>query len=49
MINLEGGAAQFFPNCIQLDISGDGDRFPDEAELVAFPGAYDKVCFTDDD
>lgn len=43
MINLEPGGAQFFPNCIQLDVSSEGDSLPDESELLAFPGAYDKV------
>jgi hypothetical protein len=43
MINLEAGPAQFFPNCIQLDITGDGNSIPGESELVAFPGAYDQV------
>lgn len=45
MINLEAGPAQFFPNCIQLDVAGDGSSVPDPTELVSFPGAYDKVRF----
>ena len=40
MINLETGPAQFFPNCIQLDIKGSGTSFPDPKYFVQFPEAY---------
>lgn len=43
MINLQTGPVQWFPNCIHLDVSGSGSSLPDTEELVAFPGAYDKV------
>lgn len=26
--------------CLQFDVQSDGDAFPDENQLVAFPGAY---------
>jgi hypothetical protein len=42
MINLETGPLQLFPNCVHLDISGDGDGFPSDENLVSFPGGYDK-------
>jgi len=41
MINLQTGPVQFFPNCVQLDVSGDGGKVPQAEELVSFPGAYD--------
>jgi cellulase len=41
MINLETGAVQFFPNCVQLDVSGDGGKIPEAKELVAIAEAYD--------
>jgi lytic cellulose monooxygenase (C1-hydroxylating) len=41
MINLETGPLQMFINCIQLDISGDGDRLPSDEQLLAFPGGFD--------
>lgn len=43
VINLESGPVQFFPNCIQLEVSGSGINMPAANELVKFPGAYDKV------
>jgi lytic cellulose monooxygenase (C1-hydroxylating) len=43
MLNLQTGPPQWFPNCIQLDVSGEGSSLPAVEELVAFPGAYDKV------
>lgn len=43
MINLQAGPVQFFPNCIQLDVSGEGNSLPAVEELVSFPGAYFKV------
>jgi hypothetical protein len=42
MINLQTGPVQIFPNCIQLDVVGQGTKLPDAKELVAFPGGYDK-------
>jgi lytic cellulose monooxygenase (C1-hydroxylating) len=41
MISIETGAMQIFPNCVQLEVSGEGTSAPTEKELVAFPGAYD--------
>lgn len=32
--------AQHYMQCIQFDVQSDGDAFPVEDELVAFPGAY---------
>ena len=40
IIMLAANPAQFYPNCAQLMVSGDGDRLPKEEELVSFPGAY---------
>lgn len=34
------GGAQFYPNCMQLLVSGDGTELPDAT--VNFPGAYGK-------
>ncbi|KAI3323864.1 lytic polysaccharide monooxygenase [Xylariaceae sp. AK1471] len=31
---------QIYPECAQLDVSGDGDAVPDKEYLVEFPGAY---------
>uniref|UniRef100_A0A8H7NQ75 lytic cellulose monooxygenase (C4-dehydrogenating) n=1 Tax=Bionectria ochroleuca TaxID=29856 RepID=A0A8H7NQ75_BIOOC len=42
MLNLQTGPAQWFPQCIQLEVSGSGDSLPSTEDLVAFPGAYDK-------
>ncbi|KAF2735191.1 glycoside hydrolase [Polyplosphaeria fusca] len=42
MVNLQTGPVQFFPNCVQLDVRGEGNSLPKESELVAFPGAYEK-------
>jgi len=41
MLNLQTGPAQWFPNCIQLEVGGEGDKLPGADELVSFPGAYD--------
>lgn len=41
MISIETGVMQIFPNCIHLDVSGEGTSLPKENELVSFPGAYD--------
>lgn len=46
MINLQTGPVQWFPNCVQLDISSSGSSVPAKEDLVAFPGGYDKVSFT---
>jgi lytic cellulose monooxygenase (C1-hydroxylating) len=43
MLNLQSGGIQFFPNCIQLQVTGSGTRLPSDNELVSFPGAYSKV------
>ncbi|KAJ1300462.1 hypothetical protein OPQ81_005277 [Rhizoctonia solani] len=32
--------AQFYPACHQFEITGSGNALPDDADLVAFPGAY---------
>ncbi|KAI0550314.1 glycosyl hydrolase family 61-domain-containing protein [Xylaria curta] len=42
MINLQTGPVQFFPNCIQLEVSGSGNRLPVPDELVAISNAYEK-------
>lgn len=42
-LNLQTGPAQFFMNCIQLDVSGSGNSLPQPEKLVSFPGAYDDV------
>ncbi|KAI8953703.1 lytic polysaccharide monooxygenase [Xylaria longipes] len=39
VVNLEANL-QIFPECAQLDVSGDGAAVPDEDYLVEFPGAY---------
>jgi cellulase len=44
MLNLQTGPPQWFVNCIQLDVSGDGSGLPSDDELVSFPKAYEKVC-----
>ncbi|KAF2268738.1 glycoside hydrolase [Lojkania enalia] len=41
MLNLQTGPPQWFPNCIQLEVSGSGSSLPDAKDLVAFPGGYD--------
>jgi hypothetical protein len=43
MLNLQSGNGQWFPNCINLEVRGSGNNLPATNELVAFPGAYDKV------
>lgn len=37
--NLEA-SLQFYPECAQLEVTGDGDSTPSEDYLVEFPGAY---------
>ncbi len=39
VINLER-RTEFYPDCIQLEVSGDGTGVPSDEYLVAFPGAY---------
>lgn len=34
------GAAEFYPSCTQIRLSGSGTTLPSSSELVAFPGAY---------
>ncbi|PVH99823.1 lytic polysaccharide monooxygenase [Periconia macrospinosa] len=41
MISIETGQMQIFPNCIHLDVRGDGSSVPKKDELVSFPGTYD--------
>ncbi|RDL39846.1 Uncharacterized protein BP5553_04186 [Venustampulla echinocandica] len=31
---------QFYPDCAQLTVTGDGTKFPGDEYLVSFPGAY---------
>jgi hypothetical protein len=40
IINLELAPVQFYPNCAQLDVSGNGESVPEEEYLVQFPGGY---------
>ncbi|KAF7966168.1 hypothetical protein HWV62_39760 [Athelia sp. TMB] len=39
LANTQGGA-EFYPSCIQLNITGNGNGKPTSSELVSFPGAY---------
>lgn len=39
VINIEANL-QLYPECAQLEVSGDGDAVPQEEYLVEFPGAY---------
>ncbi|CAE6514569.1 unnamed protein product [Rhizoctonia solani] len=32
--------AQFYPSCIQFEITGSGSALPNDSDLVSFPGAY---------
>ncbi|CAE6370929.1 unnamed protein product [Rhizoctonia solani] len=32
--------AQFYPSCIQFEITGSGTALPNDSNLVSFPGAY---------
>ncbi|CAE6512107.1 unnamed protein product [Rhizoctonia solani] len=32
--------AQFYPSCIQFEITGSGTALPNDSDLVSFPGAY---------
>ncbi|KAK4243157.1 glycoside hydrolase [Corynascus novoguineensis] len=40
IIMIELMPPQFYPECAQLTVIGDGDKVPGEEYLVAFPGAY---------
>ena len=40
VVNLEGDPAQFFPQCAQLMVTGEGTKLPSSDYLVSFPGAY---------
>jgi len=40
IIMIELMPPQFYPECAQLTVSGDGDKLPGEEYLVSFPGAY---------
>jgi hypothetical protein len=40
LIMLELMPPQFYPDCAQLTVEGDGTAFPSEEYLVKFPGAY---------
>jgi hypothetical protein len=40
IVNLELAPVQFYPNCAQLDVSGEGESVPGEEYLVKFPGGY---------
>lgn len=40
IINLELWPPQLYPECVQVTVSGDGDKVPTEEYLVSFPGAY---------
>lgn len=40
IVNLELDPVQFYPNCAQVDVVGDGGEVPGDEYLVKFPGAY---------
>lgn len=40
IIMIELMPPQFYPECAQLTVIGDGDKVPGEEYLVAFPGTY---------
>ncbi|KAH7411745.1 glycoside hydrolase [Phaeosphaeria sp. MPI-PUGE-AT-0046c] len=40
IVNLELSPVQFYPNCAQVEVMGEGDQVPGEEYLVKFPGAY---------
>jgi cellulase len=40
IIMLAANPAQFYPNCAQIMVTGDGEKQPKSEELVPFPGAY---------
>lgn len=40
IIMIEIMPPQFYPECAQLTVTGDGDKLPGEEYLVSFPGGY---------
>ena len=34
------GGAEFYPACIQLNVTGSGNAVPKSSDLLSFPGAY---------
>ena len=40
MLNLEISPPQFYPECVQVTVTGNGDKVPSEEYLVSFPGAF---------
>ena len=40
VLMLASNPAQFYPECSQLMVTGDGTKLPSEKYLVSFPGAY---------
>ncbi|KAK7049936.1 hypothetical protein VNI00_005366 [Paramarasmius palmivorus] len=34
------GGAEFYPNCLQVKVGGNGDKKPTDQDLVKLPGAY---------
>jgi cellulase len=40
IIMLAANPAQFYPNCAQIRVTGEGEKEPKSEDLVAFPGAY---------
>jgi hypothetical protein len=40
IVNLELSPVQFYPNCAQVEVKGEGVGVPGEEWLVKFPGAY---------
>jgi hypothetical protein len=40
IVNLELDPVQFYPNCAQFEVVGDGEESPGEEYLVKFPGGY---------
>ncbi|KAF2840049.1 lytic polysaccharide monooxygenase [Patellaria atrata CBS 101060] len=40
ILSLQLWPPQFYPECAQIEVTGEGGNAPAEHELVAFPGAY---------
>ncbi|KAL5115793.1 hypothetical protein ACEQ8H_006288 [Pleosporales sp. CAS-2024a] len=40
IVNLELSPVQFYPNCAQLQVTGEGEAVPGQDFLVKFPGGY---------
>ena len=34
------GLAEFYPQCIQMEVKGTGSLVPSPSDMVRFPGAY---------